>query len=245
MYPIVSNTIYKITQTTAITNYKAEIVNKDKEEIKEIKEEYKKHNKAILENSISSVDLIEDGEVLGYIQIPKLKLELAIYEGTEDKYLQQGVGHMKNTSLPGEKDTHTVLAGHSGLSKAKIFDDIEKLKLGDIFEITILDNTYTYKIDQIKTVEKDNVTDLKVIKGKELVTLVTCTPKFINSHRLLVRGKRIQSENEYEIVEETTHTSIKKEVIFINIDSILILIIIILLASALLISKKDVILIKK
>ena len=217
IYPILSNVIYKITQTTAITNYDAQIVTMNEEEKEEIKEEYKKYNEEILENASSEVDLLKVGEIIGYISIPKLDINLGIYEGTSKDVLQQGVGHLKNSSIPGEKSTHCVLAGHSGLAKATLFDDIDKLVNGDIFSITILDNTYYYEVDQIKTVEKEDTKDLKIIKNKEYVTLVTCVPRYINSHRLLVRGKRVKDNRQnYEIEENITTEEQKVETNNIN-----------------------------
>ena len=226
LYPIISNMIYKNTQTTVVTNYRADILNKNKEDIQEIKDNYKQHNQEIYRNSVSNVNLLKEGETIGYIEIEKINIKLAIYEGTGDNVLMKGIGHLKNTSLPEGKNTHSVFAGHSGLSSAKIFDNLDKLIIGDNFKVTILDDTYLYEVDQIKTVEKNNVEDLKIEKGKEYVTLVTCTPKYINSHRLLVRGKRIKEDEKIEVIETKTVTKKNKEIIYINIQPLCMIIII-------------------
>lgn len=189
MYPIISNLIYNHNQTIAIAKYTDYVENADKDSIKEL---YKQYNDEISKNMVSSIDLMSINQILGYIEIPKINVNLQIYEGTSVDTLSKGVGHLENTSLPGQNNTNCVLAGHSGLSKAKMFDELDKLEVGDVFYVTILDEKFCYKVDQIKVVEKDNVKDLKITKNCEYVTLVTCTPKFINSHRLLVRGERVQ-----------------------------------------------------
>lgn len=117
--------------------------------------------------------------------------------------MQSGVGHIENSSFPiGEKNTHAVLAGHTGLVRTKIFDDIDKLEIGDEFDIHILDEKYTYKVDQIKIVEPEDNKDVKIEEGKEYVTLLTCTPYGINSHRLLVRGSRVEKEEHNQEQEQ-------------------------------------------
>ncbi len=189
LYPIVSNMIYNLNQTIAITKYK-----EDFDDIRnpgDLKDMYKEYNKDILEKSISSIDLMKIVPTLGYIEIPKINVKLIIYEGTSNDVLSKGVGHLENTSIPGQNSTNCVLAGHTGLAKAKVFDDLDKLELEDEFFVTMLNETFSYKVRKIKTVKKEDVKDLKVIENKEYVTLVTCTPKFINSHRLLIIGERV------------------------------------------------------
>ncbi len=192
LYPIISNYIYKLTQTMAITNYQSEVTSMKKKEKEELKNKYKKYNKAIFENTSSNVNLLNLGEIIGYIEIPKINVKLSIYEGTTTDILSKGVGHLENTSLIGEENTHCVLVAHTGLAKTKLFDDLDKLSLKDVFYITMLDNTYYYEVDQIKVVNPSDTEDLKVVENKEYVTLVTCTPRYINSQRLLVRGKRVK-----------------------------------------------------
>lgn len=130
--------------------------------------------------------------MMGYIVIPEIHQRLVIYHGTGDEVLQKGCGHIAGTSLPvGGKSTHSVLAAHRGLPSAKLFTDIDRLKEGDEFYVFVLNRTLAYKVDQIKTVKPDNLDDLQIVKGKDYVTLFTCTPYAVNTHRLLVRGHRV------------------------------------------------------
>ena len=134
--------------------------------------------------------------IMGYITIEKIGVELPIYHGTSDGVLQIAAGHLEGTSLPvGGGSTHAVISAHRGLPSAKLFTNLDQLEVGDTFRITVLDKTFIYEVDQIKTVLPDDVSDLLIDEEKELCTLVTCTPYGINSHRLLVRGHRIESED--------------------------------------------------
>lgn len=129
--------------------------------------------------------------VMAYVEIPKINVLLPIYHGVGTDILTKGIGHLPETSLPvGGVSTHCVLAGHSGMSYAKLFTDLPKLELGDVFYIHVYNRTMTYTVDQIKTVLPSNTSDLKIVPGEDYVTLVTCTPYGVNSHRLLVRGTR-------------------------------------------------------
>ena len=129
---------------------------------------------------------------MGYVEIPKLKMSLPIYHGTEDTVLQIAVGHLEGSSLPvGGSGTHCVLTGHRGLPSAKLFSNLDEMEEGDTFSIHVLDRTLTYQVDQIRIVEPREVEDLEIEEGKDYCTLLTCTPYGINSHRLLVRGYRI------------------------------------------------------
>lgn len=129
--------------------------------------------------------------VMGYIEIPKIHVLLPIYHGASTEVLAKGVGHLPETSLPvGGESTHAVLAGHSGMSSARLFTDLTKLELGDTFFIHIYNKTLEYTVDQIKTVTPTDTKDLTIVSGQDYVTLVTCVPVTVNSHRLLVRGVR-------------------------------------------------------
>ena len=129
--------------------------------------------------------------VMGYIEIPKIHVLLPIYHGTSTEVLAKGVGHLPETSLPvGGESTHAVLAGHSGMSSARLFTDLPKLAEGDVFYIHVYDRTLTYTVDQIETVTPTDTKDLTIVSGQDYVTLVTCVPVTVNSHRLLVRGTR-------------------------------------------------------
>lgn len=145
----------------------------------------------IRDEYMSLLNLSGNG-MMGYIEIPEIHQRLAIYHGTGDEVLQKGCGHIAGTSLPvGGKSTHSVLAAHRGLPSAKLFTDIDRLKEGDEFYVFVLNRTLAYKVDQIKTVKPDNLDDLQIVKGKDYVTLFTCTPYAVNTHRLLVRGHRV------------------------------------------------------
>ncbi len=135
---------------------------------------------------------IMDNGVMGYIQIPSIGVSLPIYHGVDDDVLQVGIGHVESSSLPiGGPATHVVLSGHRGLPSARLFTDLNLLKEGDRFEICVLGDTLTYEVDQILTVLPDELESLGIEPDKDLVTLVTCTPYGINTHRLLVRGHRV------------------------------------------------------
>lgn len=132
--------------------------------------------------------------MMGYIDIPKIDVHLPIYQGTEEKYLQAGAGWWFGTSLPtGGESTHCVLAAHNGLVKAKMFTDLDQLEMGDIFSLTILDRVLSYQVDQILVVEPDDLEPLYIQEGGDYVTLYTCTPYGVNTHRLLVRGTRVET----------------------------------------------------
>ena len=160
-----------------------------------------------------------DNGVMGYIEIPKISVSLIIYHTIEENVLQKGIGHLPETHLPvGGKNTHCVLAGHTGLPSAKLLTNIDHLKVGDRFYIHVLNEVLEYKIDDVSVVEPDEVSRLNVISGKDCVTLVTCTPYGVNSHRLLVRGVRVDgndlSAKEDEIVNELLNIDMKYLITF-------------------------------
>ena len=135
--------------------------------------------------------------MMGYISIDKIKVELPIFHGTDEKTLSNSVGHLEGTSFPvGGEGTHAALSAHRGLASATLFTNLAKLEIGDTFTITILDRLLTYEVDQIVIVDPKDTSYLEIEEGKDYVTLVTCTPYGINSHRLLVRGKRIENIKE-------------------------------------------------
>lgn len=141
---------------------------------------------------------------MGFIEIPSIDCKLPIYHGTDESVLQIGVGHLDWTSLPtGGSSTHCVLSSHRGLPSARLFTDLDELAENDIFMLHILDETLTYAVDQVKIVEPDETDDLLIVEGKDYCTLVTCTPYGINSHRMLVRGKRTDNPEEVATVRVT------------------------------------------
>ena len=137
---------------------------------------------------------INDSGIMGYIDIPKIHIQLPVYHGTDEAILQIAIGHLSGTSLPvGGPGTHCVVSGHRGLPSARLFTDIDKLVEGDTFTMTVLNRTLTYEVDQIRIVEPTDLSDLQIEKKKDYCTLVTCTPYGINTHRLLVRGHRVDN----------------------------------------------------
>lgn len=159
------------------------------------------------DDNVSVVDYLEHinkDDAIGYISIPKIDVYLTIYEGTSQKKLETGIGHLEGTSMPvGGMGTHSALTGHTGLVKQKLFDDLDKLEIDDMFYIQVMDNKLAYKVDQIKVVEPDDDSDLKIDNDKDFVTLITCTPYGINSHRLLVRGSRVEYDVNQEDIKNT------------------------------------------
>ena len=148
--------------------------------------------------------------IMGYITISKIGVELPIYHGTTEEVLQHGIGHLGGTSLPvGGEGTHAVFSGHRGLPSALLFSDLDQMQLGDHFSLRILGEQLLYEVDQILVVEPDEVKDLYPVEGEDLVTLVTCTPYGVNTHRLLVRGHRIPLET----VEETVEVTVTQQVV--------------------------------
>ena len=153
--------------------------------------------------------------VMGYLSIPKINLKLSIYHGTGEAILQTGVGHLNGTKLPiGGESTHSVLAAHRGLPSARLFTDIDQLYKGDRIYIHILDETFAYEVDQIlPMIDKDDMAALEealqIEEGKDYITLFTCTPYGVNSHRLLVRGSRVAYEGEEEIISTPVETMLE------------------------------------
>ena len=138
--------------------------------------------------------------MMGYISVPKLNVTIPIYHGTSEAVLQVGIGHLENSSFPvGGESTHACLSGHRGLPTAELFTDLDRMKTGDIFFIKILDRTLCYKVDQILTVLPQETQELAIVNGKDYITLITCTPYGVNSHRLLVRGVRQEYAEEAPI----------------------------------------------
>ena len=156
----------------------------------------------------SLLNLMDDG-VMGTVEIPVIDVSLPIYHGTSESVLEKGVGHLHGTSLPvGGESTHTVLTGHTGLSKAKLFTDLTEMEEGDIFFLHVMGENLAYEVDQIKVVLPSELDDLKIVPGEDYCTLVTCTPYGVNSHRLLVRGVR----TDYQEAVENPETFEDKEV---------------------------------
>lgn len=207
-YPFVSNMFAEHNATVAIEDYSNAVEEMDAEKLDALKEAAKAYNDQLnlvvagddTEITGSSyADVIGVGESMGYITIPKINVSLPMYEGTDESVLRRGVGHMSMTSYPlGGESTHCVLTGHRGLPEAVLFTDLDQLEIGDKFYLHTLDEVLAYQVDQVKVVEPEDTADLEIVKGMDYCTLVTCTPYGINSHRLLVRGVRVEYTGEEE-----------------------------------------------
>lgn len=210
-YPFISNMVAQRHASQVVKDYETNVEEMDEEKIDAMKEAAKKYNEQLSnvvsvddenennEQGESYADLLNIGESLGYITIPKIDVNLPIYNGTSQDVLSKGVGHMEQSSYPlGGVSTHCVLTGHRGLPSAVLFTDLDKLEIGDEFYLHVLDEILAYKVDQIKVVEPNESGDLEIIDGKDYCTLVTCTPYAINSHWLLVRGERTEYKGEQD-----------------------------------------------
>lgn len=207
-YPIISNWISTKEHHTVISNHNEQLKQMTEAEKAAEQERVKEHNNALKEDAMPITDpfaedagnddeqagyynVLNIGETMGSIEIPSLNVDLPIYHGVGDDVLQQGIGHMSNSSFPiGGLGTHTALTGHRGLPSSKLFRDLDKVKKDDVFYIHTLDETIAYKVDDIQIVLPSETEWLEMEEDKDYVTLITCEPYMINTHRLLVRGER-------------------------------------------------------
>ncbi|MEE1320980.1 MAG: class C sortase [Acutalibacteraceae bacterium] len=206
LYPTISDFWNEKRQSQAIVNYDDLIVDLTPEDYSKLFAKADAYNgkirnmsfpflnhKNIADEYYSTLDVNGDG-MMGYITIEKIKVQLPIYHGTSDKVLNSAVGHVEGSSLPvGGKSTHAVLSAHRGLPSAKLFTNLDKVEIGDVFTIRILDRTITYQVDQILIVLPHETDALNLVQNEDYCTLVTCTPYGINTHRMLVRGTRIEN----------------------------------------------------
>ncbi len=218
-YPFISNKLAEKNASVAIQKYQDTVAELEQEKLDAAKEAASKYNEqlsnVLLEDAsreedtiVSYVDMLGLGEGIGYITIPKIDVNLPIYEGTNDDVLSNGVGHMSQSSFPiGGESTHCVLTGHRGMPGAVLFTNLDQMEVGDYFFLHVLDEILAYQVDQIKVVEPEETSDLEIIPGEDYCTLITCTPYAVNSHRLLVRGVRTEySEEESRIQYQELQT---------------------------------------
>ena len=205
LYPTVSNLWNQAHQSRAIATYTEQVEKLDDSSNKEMLKVARKYNKELLKKADhwklskkdkkkyeSLLDVSGTG-IMGYIEVPKIDCSLPIYHGTDEGALQIAIGHLEGSSLPvGGKSSHCVLSGHRGLPSARLFTDLDQMEEGDTFILNILGHKLAYEVDQIKVVLPEEMSDLEIQEGKDLCTLVTCTPYGINTHRLLVRGHRVK-----------------------------------------------------
>ncbi|MDY4970485.1 MAG: class C sortase [Lachnospiraceae bacterium] len=209
LYPTVSDYWNSFHQSRAIASYAEEVAQLDDTDYEKLWADAQAYNQTLAgkTNRYSMSDSeretyekllnVSGNGIIGYIEIPSIKCSLPVYHGTDEGVLQIAVGHIEGSSLPvGGESTHCVLSGHRGLPSAKLFTDLDKLVVGDDFIIRVLDETLTYEVDQIRIVLPDELDDLEIVEGKDYCTLVTCTPYGINTHRLLVRGHRVENRKD-------------------------------------------------
>ncbi|MBQ0037626.1 MAG: class C sortase [Clostridiales bacterium] len=202
LYPSVANYWNSLHSSQAIASYAKEVSDLGKEEYGAVWQAASDYNRALTENTPGGMPSGEYNKLLniggngimGQIEIPAIHMSLPIYHGTSDAVLQTATGHLEWTSLPvGGESSHCVLSGHRGLPRAKLFTDLDRLSVGDVFYIRVLNEMLTYEVDQIRIVSPKDTSALQIEKGKDYCTLVTCTPYGINTHRLLVRGHRVDN----------------------------------------------------
>lgn len=208
-YPFISNYMFEKSVGSTIKSYEKQAKTYDQKQKEQAFRKAEEYNKDLIKSVVQLTDPfkvkksngetliynnilnIDHSGVMGYLEIPCISVNLPIYHGTDAEILERGVGHLVASSIPvGGKSTHSVLTGHTGLSSAKLFTDLTEMKKEDLFFIHVLDRTLAYKVDQISVVRPEDTRKLQIVKGKDYVTLVTCTPYGVNDHRLLVRGVR-------------------------------------------------------
>ena len=208
-YPFISNYMFEKSAGSTIKSYEKQAKTYDQKQKEQAFRKAEEYNKDLIKSVVQLTDPfkvkksngetliynnilnIDHSGVMGYLEIPCISVNLPIYHGTDAEILERGVGHLAASSLPiGGKSTHSILTGHTGLSSAKLFTDLTEMKKEDLFFIQVLDRTLAYKVDQISVVRPEDTRKLQIVKGKDYVTLVTCTPYGVNDHRLLVRGVR-------------------------------------------------------
>ena len=214
VYPVVSNQLYEKNQSRVTAQYNATVGQMEREALETELQAAREYNRSLLESEAfltdpfdpdlvldpavepySSLLNVEGNGIMGYVEIPKISVDLPVYHGTTAQVLEQGIGHLQNSSLPvGGESTHTVLTGHTGMAGKRLFTDLSLLEAGDIFYLHVLGDTLAYRVEKIYIVEPDQTEHLVVEQGRDLATLVTCHPYGINTHRLLVQGVRIPRE---------------------------------------------------
>ena len=225
-YPFLSNYLFEKSAGSTVESYQEKtdmMVQKIKEKVLD---EARGYNENLLRSSIQLTDPfktkkingetvfynnilnVDRSEIMGYVKIPCISVDLPIYHGTSAEVLERGIGHLAASSFPiGGESTHAVLTGHTGLSSAKLFTDLTEMKKGDLFFIHVLDKKLAYRVDRITVVKPDDTRNLQIIDGEDHVTLLTCTPYGVNDHRLLVRGKRTRYHEKEEQTKERPHHS--------------------------------------
>ena len=220
LYPTLANWWNSMTQSKAVASYVEAVANIDEDQYAHLWDAARSHNQSLAagneahtlneEQKKNYNKLLDIGGlgIMGYIEIPSIGVTLPIYHGTDEESLQIAIGHLEWTSLPvGGENSHCVVSGHRGLPSARLFTDLDKMVEGDIFMMRVLDEVLTYEVDQILIVEPHDTDALKVVEGEDLCTLITCTPYGVNSHRLLVRGHRVENQEMAVTVRVTANAT--------------------------------------
>ncbi|WP_129736340.1 class C sortase [Massilimicrobiota timonensis] len=227
LYPYISNYIYELQQSQHFKEYQEETLQLDDQIIEEELQKAHDYNETLQKSSIVLSDPMEanvsksiyfhdymnllnifDNQIMGYVEIPKIDVYLPIFHGTSQEVLENGAGHLENTSLPvGGESTHTVISAHAGLNDKRLFTDLELLEKGDVFSFHVLNQVLTYEVDQILVVEPQNTSNLYIVPHQDYATLLTCTPYGVNSHRLLVRGHRVDNVENLQTNEDVRKQS--------------------------------------
>lgn len=225
-YPFLSNYLFEKSAGSTVESYPEKTDMMDQKIKEKVLDEARGYNENLLRSSIQLTDPfktkkingetvfynnilnVDRSEIMGYVKIPCISVDLPIYHGTSAEVLERGIGHLAASSFPiGGESTHAVLTGHTGLSSAKLFTDLTEMKKGDLFFIHVLDKKLAYRVDRITVVKPDDTRNLQIIDGEDHVTLLTCTPYGVNDHRLLVRGKRTRYHEKEEQTKERPHHS--------------------------------------
>lgn len=236
LYPLISNMVHQRQQSDAVASYDSAVSNRSEEEIQEILNQATEYNNMLFQSNGAIVDnmdtsilsdesynslLNQANGIMGSIEIPKIDVDLPVYHGTEEDVLSIGVGHIQGTSLPvGGENTHCVLSGHRGLPGSSLFTRLDEMKEGDLFFLSVMGETLAYKVYDIQVVDPDNTEVLEITAGKDAVSLVTCTPYGLNTHRLVVTGERVPyEESEYNSIGSELPSL--RELLFIAIPFVL------------------------
>ncbi len=247
LYPSFSDYWNSVRQTQVIHSYAEDVANLDNEQHAAIMEEAKAFNQSLLERD-NGFTLTEEQKlrypqmlnvmgngIIGFIDIPSIGIYLPIYNDISESVLQVAIGHLDWTSLPtGGESTHCVVSGHRGLPSARLFTDLDQLAVGDHFMLNVLAEVLTYEVDQILIVEPDNSNDLLIQEGKDLCTLVTCTPYGVNSHRLLIRGHRVDNLAQAQVVRVTADAVVVERLVvapFVLMPILLLMLMVLLITT--------------
>lgn len=239
LYPTVSDWWNSMHQSRAIQSYAdtvSEMSEQDYDAIFSVAEEYNNRRRAagaaMLKDPLDGYEqtlTIDGTNVIGYVEIPKINVKLPVYHGTNERELQAGCGHLDGSSLPiGGESNHAVLSTHRGLPTAKLFSDLDQLEEGDTFTITVLNRVLTYEVDQIRIVLPTQMQDMSIVEGMDYCTLMTCTPYGINTHRLLVRGHRIETQNLIHLEQDASKVNPLLVAIAVGLPILLIVLVILI-----------------